>query len=174
MDPLDPQSLAPSADAGAPLADAIRQRLERLLGRPLGDVRVHDHAQAERLTRQVGAAAFTLGRHIYVGRGIGAARTRQALGLLAHETTHAVQQSGPAAVPSTPSAPPAMPLVQRAHTVAAGPGEQEATDVEVAVQRTQRMPRPAPAPVDPELLMERVYALMMREARQDRERQARG
>jgi hypothetical protein len=166
----EPVELAPSADAGEPLAEHIRRRLERLLGRPLDDVRVHDHAQAERLTRQLGAEAFTLGRHIYVGRGVAAASTRQALGLLAHESTHAVQQTNPtSAAPGGERA--GLPLVQRTRAIQRTSEEQEATDVEVAAQRPAA--RPQPAPIDPDLLTERVYKLLMREARRERERQAR-
>src|SRR5690348_10234703 len=94
---MDPVALAPLPDPGEPLADQIRQRLERLLGRSLADARLHDHTQAERLTRRLGAAAFTLGRHIYVRPGLARAAEHDpaALALLAHEATHVAQQAPP-------------------------------------------------------------------------------
>ena len=70
------------ADAGEPLDVPIRRRLERLLGRSLADMRVHDDAQAEQVVSQLGAEAFTLGRHVYTRRGGRAAHGGRDLGLL--------------------------------------------------------------------------------------------
>jgi hypothetical protein len=68
--------------------------LERLKGRALGDIRIHDSAQAGELARRLGARAFTVGRDIYVRSELVDAKTPEGEALLAHEITHAVEQSG--------------------------------------------------------------------------------
>jgi len=68
--------------------------LERLKGRSLGDIRIHDSAQAGELARRLGARAFTVGRDIYVRSELVDAKTPEGEALLAHEVTHAVEQSG--------------------------------------------------------------------------------
>ncbi len=68
--------------------------LERLKGRSLGDIRIHDSAQAGELARRLGARAFTVGRDIYVRSELVDSRMPEGEALLAHEVTHAVEQSG--------------------------------------------------------------------------------
>lgn len=170
---MDPVELAPSDERGEPLGAAIRRRLERLLGRSLADVRVHDDPQAERLTRQAGAQAFAVGRHVYLRPGGRAARTAQERGLLAHEVAHTTQQT-PAPPDGMPGPRGSAPLpganahlaVQRTHG-SAPPAEQAATAAEIAAQAE---PRPAPPAIDPEVVAERVYQRMLRDLELDRER----
>ena len=166
---------------GEPLDAQVRRRLERLLGRSLADMRVHDDAQAEQLVGQLGAEAFTLGRHVYVRRGGRRPQGATALGLLAHESTHVTQQTGPPAPAPGSSAtdgsgPPV--VVQRA-VGAAGPAhEQAATQMETAAQQSpqdgadpagRKAGGKAAAP-DPDAVAERVYALIMRDLQLERER----
>src|SRR4051794_8709051 len=128
---MDPVALAPLPDPGEPLADQIRQRLERLLGRSLADARLHDHTQAERLTRRLGAAAFTLGRHIYVRPGLARAAEHDpaALALLAHEAPPVTQQTPPPlGVPGLPAPPTARPTRPLAPARPPGPVIQRAMD----------------------------------------------
>jgi hypothetical protein len=170
---MDPVELAPTADPGEPLADHIRRRLERLLGRSLDDVRVHDHEQAERLTRQLGAEAFTVGRHVYVRRGGGIGHTSRNLGLLAHEATHVAQQTGAAETAVSAARPlAALPVVQRTSGATAEGAEQEALNAEVAAQQATTAARSVLA-IDPEEVAERVYRLMMRDLHLDHERRSR-
>jgi Domain of unknown function (DUF4157) len=64
--------------------------MEARFGADLGHVRVHTDATAARLTRQLGAHAFTQGADIFFAQG----QTPGANRLTAHELTHVVQQSG--------------------------------------------------------------------------------
>jgi hypothetical protein len=73
---------------GAPLAPSIRGPIEPVLGADLGGVRVHADAGAAAATRAIQARAFTHGEHIWLGPG----ESAHDLGLMAHESTHVVQQ----------------------------------------------------------------------------------
>ncbi|GAB4284067.1 MAG: hypothetical protein Kow0092_38660 [Deferrisomatales bacterium] len=88
----------------------MRRRVEPALGASLAHVRVHDDPGAHRAARQLGARAFTHGRHIWLGAGQDAGD----LALMAHEAAHVVQQG--AARPRGALGPFAAgrPLVQRA------------------------------------------------------------
>lgn len=79
---------------GAPLAEALRAFFEPRFGRDLSAVRVHHGRQAEAFTDHFAAHAFTLGHHVWLGRG----QRPQANFLMAHELAHVVQQRQPQAV----------------------------------------------------------------------------
>lgn len=80
---------------GRALEALSRLRMERLLGRRLPDVRIHDTEQAAKLAHQVGARAFTVGPHIFAPPGSLRPDTGAGAGLLAHELTHVLQQTQP-------------------------------------------------------------------------------
>lgn len=67
--------------------------LERGIGTDLSDVRVHVDDRADRVTRAVGATAFTSGRDIFFRAGAFDPDSRTGLFLLAHEAAHVAQQS---------------------------------------------------------------------------------
>ncbi len=77
---------------GQPLPDTTRRFFEDRFDRDFSSVRIHadDHAAAS--SRQIDAAAFTVGNHIAFGRGQFAPHTAVGQRLLAHELTHVVQQ----------------------------------------------------------------------------------
>jgi len=79
-------------DAGMPLSDAQRARFEPLLGRDLGQVRVHTGPRAAETARAVNARAFTAGQDIAFDSGEYVPGTPTGDQLLAHELTHVVQQ----------------------------------------------------------------------------------
>lgn len=92
-----PDSSAPDHDPAPsqvrPLAPGVVARLEPLLGTAVRLVRVHDDTGSREVADSVGAAAVTVGQDVYLGAS--AARSGDgALGLLAHEAAHAVQQAG--------------------------------------------------------------------------------
>ena len=149
--------------------------VSRLIGRSLSDVRVHDTSQAGDLAARLGARAFTAGRHVYVQPARVHPLTPEGVALLAHEMTHAVEQTGAAPVAPLPlSAPAGRPApVQR---VPESGGEARAVAVEAAALQAQQAPasRRAPAPPDPEEVAERVYRRLVQELLNDRERCARG
>jgi len=76
------------------LPESVRAFFEPRFGTDLGGVRVHADTEAGKLSRALGAEAFTIGADIYFGPG--AYRPASATGrrLLAHELTHVMQQSG--------------------------------------------------------------------------------
>ncbi len=79
---------------GRSLERETRARLEPRLGRDLSGVRVHTGAEAEQSARAVGARAYTVGSHAVFGPGGYDPGSREGLRLLAHELSHAVQQTG--------------------------------------------------------------------------------
>ncbi|WP_221888153.1 eCIS core domain-containing protein [Geodermatophilus aquaeductus] len=93
----------PVGDGGAALEDPARAFFEARFGHDFGRVRVHAGDEVSRSAASLGAAAFTVGGHIYFGPGRYAPDTDAGRRLLAHELTHVVQQG---------AAPPA-----RAHAV---------------------------------------------------------
>lgn len=86
--------LANASGAGAPLADATRNRMEDGFGADFGNVRTHTGADAVQLNRKLGSQAFTHGNDIYFNEGKYAPGTREGDHLLAHELTHTIQQGG--------------------------------------------------------------------------------
>ncbi|MEV1026893.1 DUF4157 domain-containing protein [Streptomyces sp. NPDC050264] len=77
--------------SGRPLDSGVRAEMEnRFGGADFGDVRVHADAAAQRSATEIGARAYTSGRHIVIGENGSDKHT------LAHELTHVIQQrSGP-------------------------------------------------------------------------------
>ncbi len=78
---------------GRPLPGRVRARLERGLGATLAAVRTHTGPVAGRLAATLGADAVTSGSHVYFRDGAFRPDTRDGLRLLAHEATHALQQT---------------------------------------------------------------------------------
>ena len=75
----------------------MRRALEDGFDVDLTAIRVHDDAQADQLTRTLGADAFASGPHLFFRAGAYQPTSRGGLSLLAHEVAHAVQQSSGAA-----------------------------------------------------------------------------
>lgn len=78
---------------GVPLPPSTRRFFEPRFGASLAGVRIHTDAEAGRLTRQVQARAFTVGRHLFFGPGEYRPGTSAGQRLLAHELTHTLQQA---------------------------------------------------------------------------------
>jgi len=78
--------------SGQPLSDSVRTSLEPHFGRDLSEVRVHTNAEADALSRQLGARAFTTGHDIFFGDGEYQPESDSGKSLISHEITHAVQQ----------------------------------------------------------------------------------
>ena len=77
---------------GEPLDIAARRRMEAFFGYDLGDVRIHRGYRAGEASRRLSARAFTFRGHVFGSRQNLDGSTREGLGLLAHELTHAIQQ----------------------------------------------------------------------------------
>jgi len=78
---------------GQPMEDGVQGEMSQAMGRDLGDVRVHEDAEADRLSRQVDARAFTVGKDVFFRRGEYTPHSSEGKELLAHELTHVVDQS---------------------------------------------------------------------------------
>jgi hypothetical protein len=87
------QRIGARRGAGNPLPAAVQRHLEQGLNHDLSRVRIHDDAEADKLSKKVNALAFTTGTDIFFQRGQFNPNTRSGLELLAHEVTHTVQQA---------------------------------------------------------------------------------
>lgn len=82
-----------AASGGAPLSRKTRAFLEPRFRADFSRVMIHQDAGAARLATELGARAFTYGRHIFFAAGQYDPDSREGLELLAHELTHTIQQS---------------------------------------------------------------------------------
>lgn len=76
------------------LSVTLRDRLETGLNADLEQVLVHRDAAATEAVRALGVRAFTAGRRIFIDREAYLPENEGSLGLLAHEATHVLQQTG--------------------------------------------------------------------------------
>ncbi len=76
--------------AGTPIIPQTRRILESRLQADLGNVRVHEGGAAQQTSAALSARAFTHRNHIWLGRG----ESQHNISLMAHETTHVLQQGG--------------------------------------------------------------------------------
>lgn len=87
---------------GRPLGERTRASMEKAIGSDLGDVRIHDDAEASRSAEAINARAYTVGTDIVFQEGTYRPDTPDGQKILAHELTHVVQQrSGPVEGTST-------------------------------------------------------------------------
>lgn len=89
--------------AGAPLDPSAQAGMEARLGHDFGHVRVHADDMAAQSARDIGAAAYTFGRHIVMGAGNYQPHTPAGSRLLAHELAHVVQQQAWPVPPGRPT-----------------------------------------------------------------------
>jgi hypothetical protein len=82
---------------GQSLDTGMAQKAGDSLGQDFSDVTVHTDGQADKLSRQLGAKAFTTGKDIYFREGEYQPHSQDGQKLLSHELTHVVQQQGKAA-----------------------------------------------------------------------------
>ncbi len=75
---------------GRPMRADVRSQIEASLGTDLSDVQVHEDGRAHQAAKSISARAFTHGKHIWLGRG----ESQSNLHLMAHESTHVLQQGG--------------------------------------------------------------------------------
>ncbi len=163
---------------GEQLGQSERSSMEQLTGHDLEIVRLHTGAHVERLARHLNADAFSIGSDVFMPAETAQSAQYRA-GLLAHELTHAVQQTRPrplALQPGGPSLPAAttVPAVQlEAADPRGGGGEAEAEATELAARQVGPRPLAADAEIDIDALAERVHRLMRDDVLLDSERQAR-
>ncbi len=86
-------------DRGEPLDVTTQRLMEAFFGYSLGEVRIHRGQKAEEASRRLSARAFTLRGHVFAPHQNVDSSTTEGLGLLAHELTHAIQQTQPHQLP---------------------------------------------------------------------------
>ena len=91
LPPGAPPAIAAQARHGRPLPHASAADFGARLGADLGHVRIHDDAGAAALADAASARAFTLGSHVFFGRGEYQPGTPHGRALLAHELAHAAE-----------------------------------------------------------------------------------
>jgi hypothetical protein len=98
-----------SKGGGDALDDSTRSEMESGFGNDFSSVRVHTGTEAQQLSKDLGAQAFTHGQDIYFDQGKYNPQTSSGEHLLAHELTHTVQQTGGVQkmIQKTDNAPPA-------------------------------------------------------------------
>ena len=80
---------------GQPLDPGLRAFFEPRFGFDFSAVRVHRDTGAAASARSLGARAYTMGRHVVLGRGEYRPESPSGRHLLAHELTHVMQQTKP-------------------------------------------------------------------------------
>lgn len=89
-----PAALGLGSSSGAPLPGRVRQDMEGRFGADFAPVRVHAGETAARASTRLSAAAFTVGRDVFFGRGRFQPEQHGGRQLLAHELAHTLQQGG--------------------------------------------------------------------------------
>lgn len=77
---------------GEALPESLQPRLEKEFGHDFSNVRIHHDGQADGLSKELSAHAFTVGSDIFFASGQYQPGTPAGLQLLSHELTHVVQQ----------------------------------------------------------------------------------
>lgn len=85
-------SLASSKGSGSPLPSGTRESMEGRFGADFSGVRIHTGNEAQTLSGQIQAQAFTHGNDIYFNSGRFSPESSTGSHLLAHELTHTIQQ----------------------------------------------------------------------------------
>lgn len=77
---------------GSNLDSQMAQKAGQTMGQDFSDVTVHTDSQADQLSRQLGAKAFTTGNDIFFREGAYNPASSDGQQLIAHELTHVAQQ----------------------------------------------------------------------------------
>ncbi len=88
------KQLIASKGAGSPLPNATHHHMGKALGSDFSTVRVHTDSEAQQMSQEIHAKAFTHGTDIYFNKGQYNPSSTGGKKLLAHELTHVVQQNG--------------------------------------------------------------------------------
>lgn len=78
---------------GSALPENVRKPIAKQLGHELSGVRVHTDSEADKLSRSMGARAFTVGSDIFFKNGVYSPESEKGRETIIHELTHVVQQS---------------------------------------------------------------------------------
>ena len=87
-------SINAASGKGQSLSANIRKPMERIIGADFSSVHVHKDSEADMLSKQLNAKAFTSGKDIFFREGEYNSESNSGRKLIAHELTHVVQQGG--------------------------------------------------------------------------------
>lgn len=85
-------SINQARGTGKPLPHSLRPKMENAFGSDLSNVRIHNGARADKLSRSIQANAFTTGQDIFFRGGAYKPESYGGQQLIAHELTHVAQQ----------------------------------------------------------------------------------
>jgi hypothetical protein len=88
----DEARLSSARSNGTTLPLPVRRQMETAFGADFGNVRLHSSSDSHYLNQKLGAAAFTLGPHVFLGRSAPSLSTPAGQSLIAHELVHTIQQ----------------------------------------------------------------------------------
>lgn len=173
-------------NTGKPLDADTRRLMEPVLGTDLDDVRTHGGYQAEETARQLGARAFTYKGHVFGPDRDLDTSTREGIGLMAHELTHAVQQTQPQSTSPgqtvqregrsltvTPEYTNNSMVLQKSSGNRPVAGIQASARGEGVTESPVENRNQSSCDIDPEKVADRVYNLMKRDLILERERATR-
>ena len=83
-----------SLGKGSNMDSSTKNFMEKRFGLEFSDVKIHSGSEAIKMSRDLNAHAFTVGKNIYFNEGKYNPNTESGKYLLAHELTHTIQQSG--------------------------------------------------------------------------------
>jgi|GEM_PF-6526698 len=86
------KKLQNSKGSGSPLSSDVKTEMESGFGADFGNVKVHTGTQAQKMSSELGAQAFTHKEDIYFNNGKYDPVSKEGKTLLAHELTHTIQQ----------------------------------------------------------------------------------
>jgi hypothetical protein len=86
-------SINQARGGGQPMANNIRQPMEKAFGADFSGVKIHTNSQSDQLNQSIQARAFTTRQDIFFRQGEYNPGSRGGQELLAHELTHVVQQT---------------------------------------------------------------------------------
>jgi hypothetical protein len=88
------ESIQQAKGSGQPLAENVREPMERAFGADFSGVKIHTDSKSDQLNQSIQARAFTTGQDLFFKAGEYNPGSKGGQELLAHELTHVVQQSG--------------------------------------------------------------------------------
>ncbi|MEH2008525.1 eCIS core domain-containing protein [Nostoc sp.] len=86
-------SINQARGGGQPMANNIRQPMEKAFGADFSGVKIHTNSQSDQLNQSIQARAFTTGQDVFFRQGEYNPASRGGQELIAHELTHVVQQN---------------------------------------------------------------------------------
>jgi hypothetical protein len=99
-------SIQQAKGGGQPLAESVRQPMEKAFGADFSGVKFHTDTRSDQLSQSIQAKAFTTGKDVFFKSGEYNPGSKSGQELIAHELTHVVQQGGSAKIQrKTPTTP---------------------------------------------------------------------